>query len=108
MIDKQTNQEVVQTLIDLKNLLDRLILRGLSSVDVESVMLLSQAQQLFSQQGAAYLASCLQELVNVIAGQSGDSNKSSGKKLLQLQTALFLFERLFTQSVCLASFEVMD
>ena len=96
MIDEKTTQEVVRTLVDLKNLLDRLLMQGLVAVDDEALLLLRQAQSLFAEQGAGYLANRFQILIDAI-----DAGTAAAVPLLQLQTALFLFERLFTQSVCL-------
>ena len=96
MIHSDTQQEVIDTLVYLKSLLDRLLLRGLISVDESELTLLDQAQQLFSEQEAVYLADCLKQLSDAIYQQS-----DAAVACFKLQTALFLFERLFTQQVCL-------
>lgn len=103
MIDSDTRQEVVNTLVYLKSLLDRLLLRGLSSVDESELQLLEQAKILFSSQDATYLADCLKQLSEAIHQQS-----DAAIACLKLQTALFLFERLFTQQVCLADIVESD
>lgn len=95
MYDTTTQQAVVNTLIYLRSLLERLPLNGLATVREEDLRLLQQARELFAQHGANYLTDCLQQLEDAIQTQ-----QQAGVKFLQLQTALFLFERLFTRDVC--------
>ncbi|EIJ34746.1 hypothetical protein [Thiothrix nivea] len=95
MYDTTTQQDVVNTLIYLRSLLERLPLNGLATVREEDLRLLQQARELFAQHGANYLTDCLQQLEDAIQTQ-----QQAGVKFLQLQTALFLFERLFTRDVC--------
>lgn len=95
MYDTTTQQAVVNTLVYLRSLLERLPLNGLATVREEDLRLLQQARELFAQHGANYLTDCLQQLEDAIQTQ-----QQAGVKFLQLQTALFLFERLFTRDVC--------
>jgi len=100
MQESEIQKEVIQTLIDLKKLLDRMLLRGLRAVDEEDRLLLGQAKQLFLEHGAGYLVNCIGELLESV--ETGNNAVS----FLQMQTALFLFERLFTQSICLQEFPI--
>ncbi|RJG37990.1 hypothetical protein [Motilimonas pumila] len=94
----QQHQELINTLIDLRTQLDNLIVRGLATSSAQDLRFLEQAQQLFHEHGVTNLACAIEDLLTAI-----DSNEHGAVRLFKLQTALFLFERLFTQSTCLAS-----
>ena len=90
------NKQLIDTLINLRTQLDQLVLRGLSTSSEAELLLFRQAQTLFSDHGAAYLATRLEDLLTAIS-----THQNAVIMLFKFQSSLFLFERLLTQSLCI-------
>ncbi len=97
--DAQVYADITETIRQLREALDKLGVRGLYACAETDVAMLAEAQRIFADIGAAYLAERLSRLLAAIR----DQNPAAGRALLDCFSSLHVFERLLTREFALAT-----
>ncbi len=96
--DAQVYADIAETIRQLREALDKLGVRGLYACAEADLAALAQAQRVFAEVGAAYLAERLSRLLAAIREQE----PAAGRVLLDCLSSLHVFERLLTREFSLA------
>ncbi len=96
--DAQVYADIAEAIRQLREALDKLGVRGLYACAESDVAALAEAQRVFAQVGATYLAERLSDLLAAIREQQ----PAAGRALLDCFSSLHVFERLLTKEFALA------
>ncbi len=95
--DAQVYADIAETIRQVRATFDTLGVRGLYACAATDLAALAEAQRVFADVGAAYLAERLSRLLTAIQEQS----PAAGRALLDCFSSLHVFERLLTREFSL-------